>query len=57
MTDGGVEMKWRYFVAAAMSVSIILIANGVPVLPILVGCGAIAIWNFRKKGNSHRLPS
>jgi len=50
-------MKWRYFVAAAMSVSIVLIANGVPVLPILVGCGAIAIWNFRKKGNSHRLPS
>jgi len=45
-------MKWRYFLAAAISVAIILIANGVPYLPILAGCGAVAFWNARKKGNA-----
>jgi hypothetical protein len=44
-------MKWRYFLAAAFSVSTILIVNGVPYLPVLAGCGAVAFWNARKKGN------
>jgi hypothetical protein len=42
-------MKWRYFLAAAISVSIILIVNGVSYLPVLAGCGAVALWNIRKK--------
>ncbi len=46
-------MKWRYFLAAAISVSIMLIANGAPYLPILVGCGAVAFWNIRKKRDAH----
>lgn len=45
-------MKWRYFIAAALSVAVILALNGVPLLPILAGCGAVAIWNFRKKNKS-----
>lgn len=52
-----VEMKWRYFVAAVISVSIILIANGVPLLPILAGCSAIAFWNVRKRRNSQSIRS
>ncbi len=44
-------MNWRYFWAAAIFVSIILIVNGVPYLPVLAGCGAVAIWNIRKKNN------
>ncbi|MBZ5594547.1 MAG: hypothetical protein LAP39_20080 [Acidobacteriia bacterium] len=50
-------MKWRYFLAAAISASIILVMNGVPFLPILAGCAAVALWNLRKRGNSHRLQS
>lgn len=46
-------MKWRYFLAAAIFVSIILIVNGVPFLPVLVGCGAVAFWNVRKKVSTH----
>jgi len=45
-------MKWRYFLAAAISVAIILIIKGVPYLPILVGCGAVAFWNVRKKAST-----
>jgi hypothetical protein len=41
-------MKWQYFLAAAISVSILLIVNGVPFLPVLAGCGAVAVWNTRK---------
>jgi hypothetical protein len=40
-------MKWKYFLAAAVSVSLLLMVNGVPLLPILLGCGAVAVWNFR----------
>jgi hypothetical protein len=50
-------MNWRYFIAAALSVAIILIVNGVPLLPVVIGCGVVAIWNFRKKLRSQRLPS
>jgi hypothetical protein len=46
-------MNWRYFLAAAICISIILIANGVPYLPILAGCGAVALWNVRKKRSAH----
>ena len=46
-------MKWRYFLAAAICVSIMLIANGVPYLPVLAGCAAVAFWNFRKNHPAH----
>jgi len=49
-------MKWRYFLAAAISVSIILIANGVPYLPVLAGCGAVAALNIRKKRTERKTP-
>jgi len=38
--------------AAALSVAVILEVNGVPLLPILAGCGAVAAWNLRKKNKS-----
>jgi hypothetical protein len=46
-------MKWRYFLAAAACVAILLITNGVPYLPVLAGCAAVALLNFRKNRHAH----
>jgi hypothetical protein len=46
-------MKWRYFLAAAICVSIMLIVNGVPYQPVLAGCAAVAFWNLRKNRHAH----
>jgi hypothetical protein len=46
-------MKWRYFLAASVFVGLILLAYGVPYLPILAGCGAVALLNLRKSRGAH----
>jgi len=40
--------KWRFFSGAAIVVAYLLISHGVPVIPVLLGCGAAAIFTWRQ---------
>ncbi len=40
-------VKWSFFGAAAFFASYMLISRGVPILPVLVGCGLAAVMTWR----------
>ena len=44
--------RWVYFFPAAFFGSYLMLSNGVPLLPVLLGCSAAAfvLW-FRSRGN------
>ena len=48
-------MRWTYFFPAAFFGSYLLLSNGVPLLPVLLGCAAAAavLW-FRKSRETKR---
>jgi hypothetical protein len=55
----GLEMKykWHYFLAACFFASYLLISNGVPLFPVLAGCGfaAVLTWRqFSRQPSPHR---
>jgi hypothetical protein len=40
--------KWKFFFGAAALAAYLMIAQGVPVVPVLVGCAAAALLTWRK---------
>lgn len=40
-------VKWRLFAAAALVGGYLLISQGIPVIPVLVGCGLAALLTWR----------
>lgn len=42
------KYKWQYFLAACFFASYLLISKGVPVLPVLAGCGLAAALTWRQ---------
>jgi len=40
--------KWHYFLAACFFASYLLISRGVPVFPVLAGCGFAAVLTWRQ---------
>jgi hypothetical protein len=42
-------MKWNVFATAALVAWMFLFTSGAPLLPVLAGTGALALWNFKKK--------
>lgn len=47
-------MRWRYFLPAAFFGSYLLLSNGVPLLPVLLGCAvaALCMWLRQNSRNS-----
>jgi hypothetical protein len=42
------KYKWQYFLAAIFFASYLLISRGVPLLPVLIGCGIAGLITWRK---------
>jgi hypothetical protein len=38
------KTRWNYFLAAAFFASYLLVSNGVPLVPVLAGCAAAALF-------------
>ena len=45
-------MKWRLFIAAALSVAIALLLAGAPIFAVAVGIAGAALLNYRKQNKS-----
>jgi len=43
------KYKWHLFLAACFFISYLLIMNGVPLFPVLVGCGFAALLTWRQR--------
>jgi hypothetical protein len=51
------KYKWHSFLAACFFASYLLISRGVPLLPVLAGCGFAALLTWRqlaRQSSSHR---
>jgi len=41
-------VKWKFFAGAAFLAAYLLISRGIPIIPVLVGCGLAALITWRK---------
>jgi hypothetical protein len=51
------KYKWHYFLAACFFISYLLISRGVPLFPVLAGCGLAALLTWRqlsRQASPHR---
>jgi hypothetical protein len=51
------KYKWHFFLAACFFASYLLISSGVPLLPVLAGCGFAALLTWRqisRRPSTHR---
>jgi hypothetical protein len=46
--------KWSLFVAAAFFASYLLVSRGVPIIPVVVGIAAAALFTWRKQSHAVR---
>jgi hypothetical protein len=46
--------SWGYFLSAAFFASYLLISNGVPLLPVLAGCGVAAFSMWLRTGMARK---
>jgi hypothetical protein len=49
-------MKWRYFLAAVIMASTVLLAVGAPLVSIVLGVGLALGYNLLKQRSAHRNP-
>jgi hypothetical protein len=42
-------MKWRYFLAAVLLASVVLLSAGAPIIPVVLGIGLAFVYNLRKQ--------
>ena len=42
------NVKWSFYLGAAALVAYFLISRGIPVVPVLAGCGFAALLTWRK---------
>jgi hypothetical protein len=42
------NLKWSFYFGAAMMAAYLLISRGVPIVPVLAGCGLAALFTWRK---------
>jgi hypothetical protein len=42
------KYRWAYFAAAVFFASYLLVSNGVPLIPVIVGCALAAVLTWRK---------
>jgi hypothetical protein len=42
------KYRWHYFAAAAFFASYLLVSNGVPLIPVILGCTLAAWLTWRK---------
>jgi hypothetical protein len=45
-------LKWNLFAASAILAAYFLISRGIPVVPVLAGCGLAALVTWRKLSRS-----
>lgn len=43
------SMKWAFYFGAVLFASYLLLSNGVPWFPVLLGCLAAGAWNLWKR--------
>jgi hypothetical protein len=46
--------KWSLFLAAAFFASYLLVSRGAPIVPVALGCAAVALLTWRKQSHAVR---